>query len=120
MSDRTPLDLSQVLADAREEATVLDANRATFSVARVREILKAVEVASEEWLTWLSETDAAIRSGYSVDWLRARFPGWERDGHARLQSRARQYRAVVIPRRANTAAAAARGREAARSLRRAS
>lgn len=112
------LDLAQVLADAREEATILDANGAAFSVQRVRDLLTAVEASAEEWLTWLSEGDAAMRTGYSVAWLRARFDAWARDGHARLAGRARQYRACVLPRRANTAMAAARGRAAARDARR--
>lgn len=109
-------DLSQVLADAREEATILAANGAAFSVERVRQLLADVEGAAEEWLTWLSEGDAAIRTGYSLAWLRARFEAWQRDGHARLVGRARQYRACVLPRRANTADAAERGRLAARQL----
>lgn len=109
-------DLSQVLADAREEAAVLRANAAGFSVARVEQLLDDVQSAAEEWLTWLSEGDAVMRSGYSVDWLRGRFEAMRRDGHARMQGRARQYRACAVPRRANTATAAARGRDAARSL----
>lgn len=107
-------DLAQVLADAREELTILEANHAPMAPARVRQLLADVEGAAEEWLTWLSEGDAMTRTGYSVAWLRARFDGWQRDGHARLAGRARQYRACVLPRRANTADAAARGREAAR------
>lgn len=109
-------DLAQVLADAREEAAILEANHAAMSVARVRQLLADVGAAAEEWLTWLSEGDAEVRTGYSVAWLRARFDAWQRDGHARLVGRARQYRACVLPRRANTAAAAARGREAAREI----
>lgn len=108
------LDLAQLLADVREEATILEANHAAMSVARVRQLVADVERAAEEWLTWLSEGDAMVRTGYSVPWLRARFDAWARDGHARLVGRARQYRACVLPRRANTQAAAERGREAAR------
>lgn len=110
------LDLQQVLADAREEATILEANHAAMSVTRVRELLKAVETAAEEWLLFLSEGDAVIRTGYSVPWLRARYEAWARDGHARMVGRARQYRACVLPRRANTQAAAEAGRDAARQL----
>lgn len=111
-------DLGQVLADAREEATILEANHAAMSVSRVRQLLADVQASAEEWLTWLSEGDATMRTGYSVHWLRARFDAWARDGHARYAGRARQYRACVLPRRANTATAAARGREAAREARR--
>lgn len=110
-------DLAQVIADVRGEAAVLESNRAGFSVERVREILADVAGAAEEWLTWLSETDATVRCGYSAVWLRARFPVWQREGHARLAGRARQYRACIVPRRANTASAAARGRAAAQAAR---
>lgn len=111
------LELSQVIADAHEEAAVLERNGAAFSVERVREILRGIGKASEEYTTWLSEGDAVMRSGYSVDWLRGRFEQWKRDGNARLVGRARQYRQCTIPRRANTITAAARGREAARAVR---
>ena len=111
------LDLAEVLADLRGEAAVLRKNRATFSVDRVEEFCDRVTAAAEDYLTWLSEKDAAIRSGHSEDWLRGRFEALRRDGHARLAGRARQYRACAIPRRADVINAAARGREAARAVR---
>lgn len=121
MTDRTPTaDLAQVIADAREEAAILHANGAAFSVDRVKALLRDVELAAEEWLLWLSETDAAVRSGYSVGWLRGRFAGWQREGHARINGRVRQYRACIVPRRADTGAAAVAGRAAARQARKAS
>lgn len=110
------LDLAQLLADAREETTILEANHAAMSVSRVRQLLADIEASAEEWITFLSEGDAMVRSGYTAAWLRGRFDAWARDGHARLVGRARQYRACVIPRRADTMTAAARGREAAREL----
>lgn len=123
MSDHgtaTPtLDLANVLADVRGEAAVLRANGAGFSVERVEQITADVAAAAEDWLKWLSETDAVARSGYSADWLRGRFEALRRDGHAKMVGRSRQYRACAIPRRANTVSAAARGREAARALKRA-
>lgn len=109
--------LEQILADAREEAQVLRSNGAGFSVDRVERLLDDVSSAAEEWMTWLSEGDAAIRSGFSPAWLRGRFESMKRDGHARLHGRARQYRACAVPRRADTATAAMRGRAAARSSR---
>lgn len=113
-------DLSQILADAREEAQVLRANGAGFAVDRVETLLGEIAGAAEEWTTWLSEGDAAMRSGYSKVWLRGRFEAWLREGHARLDRRNRQYRACVVPRRANTVTANTRGRNAARLSRKAS
>lgn len=106
--------LEQILVDAREEAQMLRANRTGFGVDRVEEILKEVSVAAEPYITWLSEGDAAIRAGVSVDTMRGRFPAMERDGNARLAGRARQYRQCAVPQRAQTAAAASRARVAAR------
>jgi hypothetical protein len=112
--------LEQVLADAREELPILARRNATWSVKDIGEFIDAVALAAEEWLTWLSETDAAIRSGYSETTLRGRFEQLRRDGHARLNGKHRQYRACAVPRRANVVAAAARGRDAARALKAAS
>jgi hypothetical protein len=111
------LDLEQVIADARSEARVLDATGNSGQADYIDQLLDKVQAAAEEWLTWLSEGDASIRCGFSEAWLRARFEAWRREGHARLVGRVRQYRACVIPRRANTVTAAARGREAAREAR---
>lgn len=110
-------DLEQVIADVRGEAAVLRKNRAAFSVDRIELLCEQIEAATEEWRVFLSEKDAAIRCGYGDGWLRARFETWRREGHARMVGRARQYRACVVPRRANTVSAAARGRDAAKAVR---
>lgn len=107
--------LEQVLADAREEAQVLRGNRAAFAVERVEQLLEDVAESAEEFITWLSEADAALRAGRSESWMRAQFPAMQRDGNARLQVKARQYRMCAVPRRANVNAVAARAREAARA-----
>ena len=113
-------DLEQVLADARGELPILARRNASWSVKDIGEFIDAVAEAAEEWLRWLSESDAAIRSGYSEVWLRGRFEQLRRDGHARMVGKHRQYRACAIPRRANVEAAANRGREAARAMKAAS
>jgi hypothetical protein len=110
--------LEQVLADAREEAQVLRANRASFSVERVEQLLDAISESAEDFITWLSEGDAAIRRGVTVQTMASYFTAMLRDGNARLSGRQRQYRQSAVPRRANTAAAAARAREAARQEKR--
>lgn len=112
-------DLEQVLADARGELPILARRGAGWSTKDIAEFIDRVSSAAEEWLTWLSEGDASIRCGYSEGWLRGRFEALRRDGHARLVGRNRQYRACAIPRRANLVTASARGREAARALKKA-
>lgn len=102
--------LEQVIADAREEAAVLDANRAGFAVARVRELLEEIASSAEEFITWLSEGDAAMRAGVKPITMAGRFPAMQRDGNARLSGRARQYRQCAVPQRAQTVAVAARAK----------
>lgn len=111
-------DLVTLLADAFAEARTLEANGASFSVDRVRTILTEIGEAAEPYTTRLSETDAAIRAGVSIDTMRGRFASMERDGNAWQVSRnVRQYRACCVPRRANVSRAAEAGRQAARSAR---
>lgn len=109
--------LEEVLADARGELPVLQKRNGVWTAKDVEEFVDRVAAATEEWTTWLSEGDAVVRSGYAAATLRARFESLRRDNNARLVGRARQYRACAIPRRANVIDAAARGREAARALR---
>lgn len=107
--------LEQVLADWREEAKIFR-KRGVNRMAHVIEQLCA-DVAEaegvEEHLRWITEEAAMLRSGRSREWLRGQFPEWERLHHARRNGRRRTYRMLVIPARANIAAAAAAGREAA-------
>lgn len=114
-------DLADVLSMTRADATVLRRHGDTRVADAIDSLCARVERAAEEWLTWLSETDAALKCGYSTGWLRVRFGAWEREGHARRTPNGeRQYRACIVPRRAQVARAAARGRLAARELRKAS
>lgn len=112
-----PRELSDVLADLRHVAGVLRRTGHVLEAQLRDEIADDIEAAAGEWLTWLSETDAAMRSGRSREWLRSRFADWQRDGHARLHGKDRQYRACVVPRRSNVTAARAAGTDAARLVR---
>ena len=73
----------------------------------------AVADSTEDYRTWLTESDARLQSGRSVEWLRAQFPRWLDQGLARLNGRKREYRAMIVPRRANVSAAKEAGRRAA-------
>ncbi len=111
-------DLATVLAHWRADAAAL---RRTGD-ARTAELLERcateAETSAEEWLTWLSEADAILRSGHAKPWFVARREAWRRDGHARQVGRHKwTYRATIIPRRANVVTAAEEGRQAARKLR---
>lgn len=102
MSERS---LELVLADWREKASTADYLGHTKDAELIRKVVSEVEAASVEYVTWLSESEASLRSGRSNEWLRARFPEWEREGHARRDGRERRYRMLVIPRRADAAGA---------------
>lgn len=105
--------LEQVLADWREEATILRrAGHATEADLRER-MARQVQDAAPDYLEWVTEADAMAISGRSAEFFRARFPTWERDGHARKRGRKREYRMVMVPRRANPSAAYEAGRRGA-------
>lgn len=110
--DTSP-DLAQVIADARGEAAVLRANRASFSVERVEQICERVAEAAGDYMRWLSESDAMIKSGLSGRTLRRRFPELLECGLARYDAEGeREYRACAIPPRASIGEQRDRGRRA--------
>ncbi len=93
--------LEQVLADEREDAAVLRRNRHTHEADIIERICARVSMAARDWMEFISERDAQLRSNKSVAWLRTRFPMWEREGLARHHPdklHERQYRRVIIPR----------------------
>jgi hypothetical protein len=104
--------LEQVLADYREEAAVLFRSGHPVQARGIERMCDAVAEAAEDYLTWLGEPDARLQSGRSVEWLRAQFPRWLDQGLARHNGRKREYRALIIPRRANLSAAREAGRRA--------
>ncbi len=107
--------LEQVLADWREDAQILRKHGHVREAGQIEQLSRDVAEAVEEYLKWVSEEDAMLRSARSREWLRSQFPDWERMGHARRDGKRRCYRLLVIPVRANLTAAAAAGREAARA-----
>jgi hypothetical protein len=106
--------LEQVIADYRGDLAVLRKHAETVRVDLIEQILDAVKESAADYLTFISEDDARLRSGHTVEWLRARFAQWARDGHAKIERRQRWYRAVVVERRADVAAAREAGRIAGR------
>jgi len=104
--------LEQVIADWRESAQALRRAGHGPTAELVDRIAREVEAAAEDYLRWLSEDDAVLRSGRRRAWLRARFPEWERAGNARRDGRKRLYRMVVVPQGADTLTAREAGRRA--------
>ncbi len=108
-----PRTLEQLLADWRGDAQVLRRRGHDRDADQMERFADAVARAAEDYLRWLSEDEALLRSGRSLGWLRTQFPEWERAGHARRDGRKRWYRMLVIPQRANDVAARAAGWRAA-------
>jgi hypothetical protein len=109
--------IEAVIADARSNAQVLRASGHERQADYIETILDRVARAAEPFTTWLSETDAVLRSGHSAPWLRQRFARWEKQGCARMNptnKRERQYLEIVVPVRARLDAARAAARRAAR------
>lgn len=103
--------LEQILAEARADAAVLRRTGHEHDAALIERFVKDVEVSAEEWLRWLSENDARLRSGLSSRTLRRRFSEWARSGNARYNvKKEREYRMAVVPRRANVENARVAGR----------
>lgn len=111
-------DLQTVITRWQEDAAVLRRNGETRLADALDRCAAEASGAAEEWLTWLTEADATLRSGYGAAYFRARREEWRRQGHARQVARFKwEFRAAVIPRRANVMRAAEEGREAARRRR---
>lgn len=90
--------LEQTLADARGEAAVLRHNGHTVQASSVERVCDAVADSMAAFLEVLSESEAQLRSGWSVARLRGRFAEWESRGLAMLDDRGkRRYRAIVLP-----------------------
>jgi len=108
-----PRTLEQLLADWRGDAQVLRRQGHGCEAEQIERFADDVTRLAEDYLRWLSEDEARLRSGRSLAWLRSRFPEWERAGHARRDGQRRHYRMLVISQRANTLAAREAGRRAA-------
>jgi hypothetical protein len=100
------------IADEREQANVLRLKGHPHDAELVEQVVDRLARAAEEYLTWLSEDEARLRSGKSAAWLRARFTAWEAEGHARYHGRRREYLMLVVPQRVHPSAARVQGREA--------
>jgi hypothetical protein len=106
--------LETVLADWREKASVLRGVKHAHDAELIDAICDEVARAAEDYMRFLSETDAMLRSGKSAEWLRSRFPEWSSQGHAEKRKSVRYYRALVVPRRPDLEAAREQGRSGER------
>lgn len=102
--------LEQVLADERGQAQVLRHNGHAHDADLIERVCDRVSSAAEDYLRFLEESDAQLRSNRSTDWLRSQFPKWEQQGNAKKVAGRRYYRMLVIPQRVNLSAAREEGK----------
>ena len=98
--------LEVVLADALERASIVRSEGHSAQAASIERVCAEVRESMASYIEILSESEAQLRSGWSVDRLRGRFPEWESRGLALLDERGkRRYRAIALPTRVEDAAA---------------
>lgn len=93
-------DLASILAKRLDEADVLEKHGGAFSVDQIRAFIDEIKTAGPDFITWLSEKEAMIRSGWSKPRLMSHFAQWQEQGYARHnpdRSKERQYLAVIVP-----------------------
>ena len=90
-------DPREVSTEWTAKASVLKSSGFEREAKLITDLLNHFEAALAPYTFWVSESDAQVRSGHTVPWLRAQFPAWEAEGNARKVGRARMYRAIVLP-----------------------
>jgi hypothetical protein len=106
--------LEEVLADELRQAEVLKHNDHDHDAKLIKRICKRVSDATEDYLVFLNEKEASLWSAKSPEWLRARFPRWEKRGQAKKVGRLRSYRRIVLEPRVDLAHIRADARAAAK------
>lgn len=93
-----PQPLELVLADALERASVLRSEGYALQAQAIERVVGEVRDSMAPYLEILSERNAQLRSGFSTERLRGRFPEWEARGLAILDEKGkRTYRAIALP-----------------------
>lgn len=92
-------EIGQILADWRGEAAVLR-RRGDERTARVLEqCAEEAGAAVDEFTVWLSEDDAARRSGWTLTKIRRHALAFVGTPHVQVERRAYRLRACIVPRR---------------------
>lgn len=103
-----PDDLDTVLADAAEAA------RGPYVKPDVADavlgLIDRVARATEDYRRWLSAADAAFRSARRERYWHDHYGEHAEMGNARTRNGVREFRALIVPQRADTVAARAAGR----------
>lgn len=112
------MDLDTILLRWADDAAALTRNGEPDKAAILTRCAAEVQAAAHEWLTWIPEADAALRSGKRAEWWRGQFPALQKRGHARQVAHGKRvYRLAVVPQRDALVMAAEEGRKVARAMR---
>jgi hypothetical protein len=106
-------DAIEVLGDERGQAAVLRANGHDHDAKIIERICDRFAEAAHEYLNFMSEPEAMLRTGKSERQLRRLYAELEPRGHAKRIGSTRYYREVMLEPRANLSAAREAGRRAA-------
>jgi hypothetical protein len=106
-------DAVQVLADERGQAAVLRHNGHEHDAKLIERICDRLAAAIDEYVNFMSEPEAMLRTGKSERQLRRLYAELEPRGHAKKIGAMRYYREVMLEPRANLSAAREAGRRAA-------
>ncbi len=101
-----------MLGTWRDDAEVLRRHGDVRQAEQLERCAGEAGAAAEEYIRWLTEEDAMLRSGRSRKWLRRHFPEWEHAGQARRDRSRRFYRMLIVPQHGNTFGAREAGRDA--------
>jgi len=106
-------DAIEVLGDERGQAAVLRANGHDHDAKIIERICDRFAEAAHEYLNFLSEPEAMLRTGKSERQMRRLYAELEARGHAKRIGSTRYYREGMLEPRANLSAAREAGRRAA-------
>ncbi len=106
-------DLVTILADMASDADALERTGNLKQADYLRAAVARIRTAAEDYMTWLSEPDAILKSALSERTLRRRFRDMLDCGTARYGSkRQREYLSMCVPNRPDVQQQRARGRAA--------
>lgn len=101
---KAPSPLAQLVADLRGEAAVLERSGARELAEAKRRDAQRVADAAPDLMVWLSESEACLRSGWTLNRVRRHAGQYETAGTARRLGKRGQWQllAVIVPQRLAT------------------
>ena len=92
-------DLASILGTMDEDAAVYERNGDSARAQALRARAEEIRAATAEYLTWLTEEQAGLRSGESRTRIKSLALKYVAAGHARVVGRKYLLRACIVPKR---------------------